>query len=306
VRHLHVLGLAVAACMAMLLAACAGSDGGSADLLVVSTRDGDYAIYTMSAAGEGEKRLTDDAGDPSTPRGLFFQVEPAWSPDGRRIAFSSKREGSFDLYAMEADGTETRRLTATPADDHDPSWSPDGRRIVFSRGTPGDLYVMDADGSSVRRLAATPAHDTQPAWSPDGRWIVFTRKAPGTSIRELWLVRADGSGARQLTSLEAVSDAPAWSPDGTRVAFATNVDNVQFDVYSIAVTGGDRRRVTVTAEDSFEPAYSMDGASIAYSEGGAIYSKKVADDQYAEGERLTDAASNDSSPEWRPSTPSAG
>jgi Tol biopolymer transport system component len=305
VRHPHVLKVAVAASVTTLLAACAGSDGGSADLLLVSTREGDYAIYTMSADGGGEKRLSGDAGDPSTPRGLFFQVEPAWSPDGRQIAFSSKREGSFDLYAMEADGTATRRLSATPADDHDPSWSPDGRRIVFSRGTPGDLYVMDADGSSVRRLVATPAHDAQPAWSPDGRWIVFTRRAPGTSIRELWLVRPDGTGSRQLTSLEAVTDAPAWSPDGTRIAFATNVDNVQFDVYSIAVTGSDRRRVTVTAEDTFEPAWSTDGATIAYSEAGAIYSKRVEDDQSAEGERLTDPAGNDSSPEWRPETPEA-
>ncbi len=304
-RQLHVLGVAVAACVTTLLAACASSDGGSVDLLLVSTRDGDYAIYTMSADGGSEKRLTDDAGDPSTPRGLFFQVEPAWSPDGRRIAFSSKREGSFDLYAMEADGTATARLTATPADDRDPGWSPDSRRIVFSRGAPGDLYVMDADGSSVRRLVATPAHDAQPAWSRDGRWIVFTRRAPGTSIRELWLVRPDGTGSRQLTSLEAVTDAPAWSPDGTRIAFATNVDNVQFDIYSTASTGRDRRRVTVTAEDTFEPAWSTDGATIAYSEGGAIYSKRVVDDQYAEGERLTDAANNDSSPEWRPETPEA-
>jgi Tol biopolymer transport system component len=306
VRHLHVLGVAVAACVTTLLAACAGSSDGSADLLLVSTRDGDYAIYTMSADGGSEKRLTDDAGDPSTPRGLFFQVEPAWSPDGRRIAFTSNREGSFDLYAMDAEGTATARLTATPADDRDPSWSPDGRRIVFSRGTPGDLYVIDADGSSVRRLAATPAHDAQPAWSPDGRWIVFTRKAPGTSIRELWLVRADGSGARQLTSLEAVTDAPAWSPDGTRIAFATNVHNVQFDIYIIGVEGTGRRRVTVTAEDTFEPAWATDGATIAYSEGGAIYSKRMTDDQYAEGKRLTDAASNDSSPVWRPTAPAAG
>jgi Tol biopolymer transport system component len=306
VSHLHVLGVALAACLTTLFAGCGGSGGGAVDLLLVSTRDGDYAIYTMSADGRGEKRLTEAAGDASTLRGLFFQVEPAWSPDGTRIAFSSNRAGSFDLYMMAADGTGTRQLTATRAEDRDPSWSPDGRRIAFSRGTPGDLHVMDADGSSVRRLVESPADDRQPEWSPDGRWIVFTRKEPGTSIRELWLVRPDGSDARQLTSLDSLVDAPAWSPDGKRIAFATDVRNVQFDIYSVGVDGKRQRRVTVTSEDSFEPAWSSDGATIAYSEGGAIYSKNAADDAYAEAKRLTDAASNDSSPEWRPVVSDAG
>jgi Tol biopolymer transport system component len=306
VRHLHVLRVAVAASVTTLLAACAGSNAESVDLLLVSTRDGDYAIYTMSADGRGEKRLTEAADDASTLRTLFFQVEPAWSPDGTRIAFSSNRTGSFDLYAMAADGTGTRRLTATPAEDRHPSWSPDGRRIAFSRGTPGDLHVMDADGSSMRRLVESPADDRQPVWSPDGRWIAFTRKAPGTSIRELWLVRPDGSDARRLTYLGAVGDAPAWSPDGKRIAFATDVRNVQFDIYSVGVDGKRQRRVTVTSEDSFEPAWSSDGATIVYSEGGAIYSKNADHDEYAEAKRLTDAASNDSSPEWRPVLPDAG
>jgi TolB protein len=303
VRLLRVLGVAVAAGVTALLTACAGSDGGAPDLLFVSTRDGDYAIYGMNADGGGEERLTDATGDPSSPAGLFFQTEPAWSPDGTRIAFSSKREGTFDIYAMDADGTGTRRLTTTRADDGDPSWSPDGRSIVFARGAPANLYLMSPDGSDVRPLVVNPADDTQPAWSPDGRWIAFTRKVPGTSIREVWLVRPDGTGIRQLTSLAAVSDAPSWSPDSTRVAFATNVRNVEFDIYSVGVDGSGQRRVTVTAEDSFEPAWSGDGATIVYSEGGAIYSKDAAADEFEEGMRLTDSASNDSSPEWRPGAP---
>jgi Tol biopolymer transport system component len=304
VTSLRVLGVAVAASVTALLSACAGSDAGSPDLLLVSTRDGDYAIYGMSADGGNQKRLTDARGDPSSPRGLFFQTEPAWSPDGSRIAFASKREGSFDIYSIAADGSDTRRLTTAAADESGPSWSSSGQQIVFSRGTAGDLYVMNADGTNVRPLVTGEASDTQPAWSPDGRWIAFVRRTSGTSIRELWLVRPNGTGARRLTSLEAVSEAPAWSPDSTRVAFATDVRNVQFDIYSVGVDGEGQRRLTVTADDSFEPAWAPDGATIAYTEGGAIHSKEVAADPYAEGKRLTDAATNDSSPDWRPAPPS--
>jgi Tol biopolymer transport system component len=303
VSSLRVLGVAVAASVTALLSACAGSNGGSPDLLLVSTRDGDYAIYGMSADGGNQERVTEEVGNPSSPSGLFFQVEPAWSPDGSRIAFASKREGSFDIYSMSADGRETQRLTREAVDESDPSWSPDGERLVFSRA-PGDLYLMNADGTNVRPLVTGEASDTQPAWSPDGRWIAFVRRTSGTSIRELWLVRPNGTGARRLTSLEAVSEAPAWSPDSTRIAFATDVRNVQYDIYSVGVDGEGQRRLTVTAEDSFEPAWAPDGATIAYTEGGAIHSKEVEADPYAEGKRLTDSATNDSSPDWRPAPPS--
>ena len=199
---------------ALLLAACGGSDDSDPDLLFVSTRDGDYAIYSMSASGGGQQRLTDNEVDPSTPQGLLFQIEPAWSPDGGTIAFVSKRSGNSDLYAMDADGSGTRPLTKTKEDDAQPDWSPDGEQIVFSRGSPTRLFVMNADGSGARRLTDEDVDETEPAWSPDGSTIAYARRTPGSSIRELWLVRPDGSQRRQLTKLDGVAQAPAWSPDG--------------------------------------------------------------------------------------------
>jgi Tol biopolymer transport system component len=300
VIRLRVLGIAVAASVTTLLAGCASSDGGPPDLLLVSTRDSDYAIYGMSADGGGQERLTDETGDPSTPQGLLFQTVPAWSPDGSRIAFASKREGSFDIYSMAADGSDTQRLTTAAVDESDPSWSSSGQLIVFSRGTAGDLYVMNADGTNVRPIVTGEASDTQPAWSPDGQWIAFVRQTAGTSIRELWLVRPNGTGARRLTSLGAVSDSPAWSPDSTRIAFASNVIDRQYEVYSVSVDGTGQQRLTVTENDSFEPAWSPDGATIAFSESGSIYAKGVSEDPNAEAERLTDPEGNDSNPAWRP------
>jgi TolB protein len=123
---------------------------------------------------------------------------------------------------------------------------------------------------------------------------------------ELWLYRVASRHLERITSAPGAEEHPSFSPDGKRIAFATDVHNVQFDIYSVGSDGKRQRRVTVTSEDSFEPAWSSDGATIAYSEAGAIYSKNAADDEYAEAKRLTDAANNDSSPQWRPVTADAG
>ena len=291
--------VAVAIGTAAVLSGCGGSDDKSPDLLLVSTRDGDYAIYAMNAGGGNQERLTDAEGDPSSPQGLFFQIEPAWSPDGRQIAFASKRRGSFDVFVMNADGTGTRRLTSTSGDEGHPTWSPDGKRIAFSRGAPGDLYVMNADGSSVRPIADGPADETQPAWSPDGRSIAYVSRTPGTQAQELWVMRADGSEPRRLTRLAATSSSPAWSPDGTRLAFSTNNGANPFDIYFVVVDGKGLQRVTMTPDDTFDPAWSPDGTTIAFSEGGSIFSVESQGDP----RMLTSPSGNDSSPAWNPSTP---
>jgi TolB protein len=281
---------------ALLLASCGGSNDSGPDLVFVSTRDGDYSIYALSTSGGGERRLTDDDVDPSTPQGLFFQIEPAWSRDGSTIAFASKRSGTFDLFAMNADGSGTRHLTSTKEDDTQPDWSPDGERIVFARGSSGRLFVIGADGAGARRLTGEEVEETEPAWSPDGRWIAYVRKEPGTSIRELWLVRPDGSKGRPLTRLGGVAQAPSWSPDGRRIVFSANVDDNRFDICTVGADGKGVRRLT-SDEDSFEPAWSADGKTIAFSKGGAIFAIDV---ETGDERMLTDPKNNDSSPAWRP------
>ena len=282
---------------ALLLAACGGSsDEADPDLLLVSTRDGVYAVYALSTSGGDEQRLTAADADASTPQGLFFQTEPAWSPEGSTIAFASKRSGSFDLFAMSSDGTGTRRLTSTSDDDSQPTWSPDGTRIAFARGASSRLFVMDADGSGAQRLTDEENQEGEPAWSPDGRWIAYVRKAPGTSIRELWLVRPDGSQGRPLTRLGGVAHAPSWSPDGRRIVFSANVRDNRFDIYTVGADGKGVHRVT-SGEDSFEPAWSSDGKTIAFSKEGAIFAIDV---ETGDERMLTDPKNNDSSPAWRP------
>jgi Tol biopolymer transport system component len=294
------VGAAVAAAGTLLLVACGGGGGEPRpDLVFVSTRDGDYALYAMDADGRRQKRLSAEQDDLSTAAAVFFQLEPAFSPDGRRIAYSSRRAGSFDIYVANADGTGERRLTATDEDDRRPSFSPDGRRILFARGDQGDLYVMDADGSDVQRLTRDPAAETEPAWSPDGRWVAFVHRAPGSDAREIWIVRADGGERRRLTALRAASHGPSWSPDGTRIAFTSNVRDSRFEIYVVGVDGSGLRRVTHSDDDAIDPAWSRDGGSIAFSRGGAIVVTSLEGGE----ERLTDPENNDSSPVWNPRPP---
>lgn len=283
-----------------ILAGCGSEEEARPDLAFVSSRDGDYAIYEMNADGGAQRRLTPAEGDVTSPARLFFQVEPSWAPDGARIAFSSRRSGTFDVYVMNADGTGTRRLTSTKENDSHPTWSASGRRLAFVRNE--DIYTMNADGSDVRRASDPAAEEFDPAWSPDGGWIAYVRREPGTAARELWLMRPDGSRRHRLKSQTGTSATPAWSPDGSRIVFASNEGGGRYELYTIGVDGSRLRRVAPTAQDNFEPSWSPDGTKIAYQEEGAIFTVALGS---GEVEKLTDGENNDSTPVWNPRPPPA-
>jgi Tol biopolymer transport system component len=134
--------------------------------------------------------------DPRPLAGTERGNAPAWSPDGRTIAFTSDRTGNDDIYAVDAAGGAARRLTAGPRHHDNPVWSPDGRRLAFNSDRDGpagasDLFVMDADGGDLRNLTRTPdVAEVVAAWSPDGRTLVVAGNAleraglwPGPALR---------------------------------------------------------------------------------------------------------------------------
>ena len=123
-------------------------------------------IWVMDADGSNPKKLTDHGMDPS------------WSPDGRQIAFASRRDGIFQIYAISSDGSNLRRLTKHNAEDSNPAWAPDGGSIVYISATGDDrrgLFLMAPDGSDQHGLAHSKHQDfCFPSWSPDGKTIVFS------------------------------------------------------------------------------------------------------------------------------------
>ena len=225
---------------------------------------------------------------------------PDWSPDGRRIAFHSTRDGPFEVYVMNADGSGVSRLTHNDAFDDLPAWSPDGRRIAFSSNRDGntEIYVMNADGSAVTRLTDNDAFDGPPAWSPDGTRIAFATRRDGNT--EIYVMNADGSGAIRLTDNDVDDVTPAWSPDGLRIAFASG-HRANLDIYVMNVDGSGVTRLTHNDVGDLFPDWSPDGSRIAFhSNRDGSWEVYVINADGSSVTRLTGNDSDDLSPDWSP------
>ena len=199
-----------------------------------------FDIYTVQRDGSGLRRLTNYN---------VYTAEGVLSPDGRRIVFTSLKDGDLDIYTMNVDGTDVRRLTTTPGYDGGPWWSPDGTKIVYRAWHPPDsagladyqnllarrmvrpsrmeLWVMNADGSDQRQVTNLGGANFGPSWTPDGRRIVFSSnyKNPRSRNFELFLVNLDGTGLEQITNHEEFDGFPMFSPDGRRIVWASNRGN---------------------------------------------------------------------------------
>jgi TolB protein len=256
---------------------------------------GSYSIFVLRP-GRAPRRLSAaPATHPPASRNAF-QDTPTWSPDGRRVAFASDRNGRSGIYVMRANGTGTRRLSISTRGDTAPSWSPDGRWIVFARALRG-LYVMHPDGSDARPLAhAIGGKDTDPAWSPDGSRIAFVRRQPGIGSA-LFLTRPNGRGLCELTRITGSDSDPAWSPDGRWLAYSTG-DGSGFGIAVVRADGTHRRMLTPQGLD-FQPAWSPDGREIVFTREATLY---VMNRDGTGIRRLTNPRAIDGSPAWRPAS----
>ncbi len=150
--------------------------------------------------------------------------DPDWSPDGTQIVYTAREAAGWSIYVMNADGSQSRRLT----NGYTASWSPDGSRIAFSRLDDG-IYTMDPDGGSLTRLtdSSTYGWDYYPEWSPDGTKIVFgsNRHQPGDALTEsVYIMDADGQGVGKLSN--SWGQAPyTWSADGQWIVYTKDFFN---------------------------------------------------------------------------------
>jgi len=211
-------------------------------ILFDSDRTGRAEIYALDPESTGPPRqLTTSPGDNAS------SSFPAWSPDGRSIAFILAVDGNADIAIMEADGSDIRRLTTHPAADLYPTWSPDGRRIAFVSNRDGnrEIYVMNADGSDQHNLSNHAAFDSRPAWSPDGSLILFgsDRDQGGRPTPNLYIMNQDGSGVRRLTNHQRADMVARFSPDGRLIVFASNRDGNQ-QIYTMNADGKGQTKLT--------------------------------------------------------------
>jgi Tol biopolymer transport system component len=244
----------------------------------VSQRDGNEEIYVMNADGANPTNLSNNPAR---------DVAPAWSTDGRKIAFERDR----NIYVMDADGSNQTNLSNNPSLDYSPAWSPDGRRIAFERL--GDIYVMNADGSNQTFLHG----GTDPDWSPDGWWLAFVHGEDFYHYGwDIWVKKTTGiTHAGDLTKALSADDqfTPAWSPDGRWIAF----ESTGAGYYLIYVVHPDGSNLARLATGHGPPAWSPDGRRIAFEQSGDIY---VMNADGSSQTNLTTNPADDTNPVWSP------
>jgi Domain of unknown function (DUF5050)/Thrombospondin type 3 repeat len=222
------------------------------------------------------------------------------TPNPEKIAFTSFRDGNFEVYVMNADGSNPTNLTNNAARDLAPSFSPDGSRIVFASGRDGndEIYVMNADGSNPSRLTNNAATDTQPSFSPDGSRIVFASLRDGNA--QIYVMNADGSNPTNLTNNAATDTQPSFSPDGSRIVFTSLRDN-NFEIYVMNADGTGQANLSNNAATDQQPSFSPDGSRIVFTstrdDNSEIY---VMDANGSNQTRLTNNAAFDANPSFSP------
>ncbi|MGQ0539589.1 MAG: TolB family protein [Gemmatimonadaceae bacterium] len=201
-----------------------------------------FDLYSVERDGSDLRRLTNFN---------VYTAESVVSPDGKRVVFTSLKDGDLDIYVMHLDGSGLRRLTTTPGYDGGAWWSPDGSKIAYRAHHPADsselaqyrdllkqglvrpsrveLFVMNADGTGQRQITRLGGANFGPSWTPGGERIIFSSnyRNPRSRNFDLFLVKTDGSGLEQITTHGEFDGFPMFSPDGSKLLWASNRNAVQ-------------------------------------------------------------------------------
>ena len=242
-------------------------------------------LWTIGADGTGARRVTDSH--------FVDEVEPEWSPDGRKIAYSRGDRCHTDpsevcnrIWTVNADGSDARRLIPRrmpgllanrAVSFQAPTWSPDGRRIAYEQSIwesqRSNLYVMNADGSGRRRLTRL-RNARSPAWSPNGAAIAFTHRPERRANREIFVLTLKTGKLRRLTrTTKADESMPQWSPDGRRIVYqrwGTPLEVDVADVFVMNADGSGQRNLSRRSGLDGAPAWSPGGGLIAFVSGGDL------------------------------------
>jgi Tol biopolymer transport system component len=224
-------------------------------LVFASDRDGNREIYVMDVAGASQGETAAALRNLSQHKAPDWQ--PAWSPDGARVAFSSYRDDNWELYLVDADGTNLLRMTDHPENDFSPTWSPDGSKLLFAsrRYMDADLFVMDVTTGESTQLTTGELNEFDPAWSPDGRWIAYVTQHGDQG--DVYVMRADGADPINLTDSPYANDfQPTWTPDGQWVVYVSyTAAEGDHELFRMRPDGSSVQRLTNDDYDDLAPSW---------------------------------------------------
>ena len=227
-------------------------------------------------------------------------------PNGE-LVFSTDRDGDYEIYLMNIEGTRVTRLTDNPGDDMYPAWSPDGNQISFMSDRDGDfeIYIMNADGSNVRQITFNDAYDCCAHWSPDGFRLTYNSNLTNGN-QDIYVVGTDGSNPINLTNFPGDDQRPFWSPDGSKIAFEAMRDG-QADIYVMNADGTNPTRLTqLYSQQKSGIAWHPNGSMIAYESNQRFDNGDEEGDinlyiMFANGTGqvpITDEPSDEKNPDW--------
>jgi Tol biopolymer transport system component len=187
-------------------------------------------------------------------------VQPAWSPDGKRIAWATRN----GIQMAQADGNGVVQVT-NDGRDRDPAWSPDGASIVFASSRDGDLeiYQQPLGGGDPRQLTDNDVEDSHPSWSAAANEIAFASNRAGSL--DIWTMDPNGQSLAQLTREGGEDSGPAWSPDGSKIAFASDREGAIPQIYVMNADGSGVEGLTAGGIAGQDAAWSPNGRYIAFS-----------------------------------------
>lgn len=226
--------------------------------LTIAARDGDkFAIYSVTVKDDHRRLVTTD----DKPL-----MDPTWSPDGRKIAFVSFREGNGQIYVHDLESKTTTNITRTKQFERNPVWSPNSERILFTSNRDGnqDIFVMNADGTNPANLTKNPGYDSDPTWSHDGKQIAFASMRDDRPFR-LFVMNADGSEQKLLSDIDLNGWVyPSWSPDGKWIVCGKLTDIQTVDLLLFDVEHGTHSMIAEDVGCNSYAAWSPDGRYVAY------------------------------------------
>jgi TolB protein len=229
------------------------------------------AYVTVQGSGSGKRySLQVSDADGANAQTLFSSAEPimspAWSPDGRRLAYASFEERSISVYVQDAASGNRQRVAGGAGAASAPAFSPDGQSLALAMSKDGnyDIYVMGLGSGQMRQVTDNAAIDTEPSWSPDGSRLIFTSDRSGAP--QVYEVPASGGPAKRITFQGSFNARPSYSPDG-RLITMVHSDGGAYQIAVQDVSSGQVRTVSRSNLDE-TPRFAPNGSMILYSAGG--------------------------------------